>query len=379
MLTANDAVDENALRAAGNEIVDWHRLLRLSQNERAVSVVYSRLRSGLAHLVPSDVLDQMRRNALVSDFAMLHLETRLRDSLAALAQTQTRVMLLKGAALAYSVYGDVRARPMSDIDMLVDANDAEKARRAMLQTGWHEVAGGVPDSLYEQHQHLPPLKDTRGPDLHLEIHTALFPQPQPFAFGSEDLWSRARLLDEAVGKTFVPDLAHSLLFACLHFAWSHQVCFGAWRTVRDVDAIARRPDFDWDEFVAVARRTRGETSCYWTLRIARSASGVEVPARVLVELRPRRNAYLLRALEHHFLTNLVLGQSSCPSTTLSHALWEVGLMPRRSGHGNIRPWDREDEFVASDDATPAELVRAHRVRSMLASPAYVLRLLSTAR
>jgi len=172
---------------------------------------------------------------------------------------------------------------------------------------------------------------------------------------------------------------HSLLHACLHFLWSHQGQFGAWRTVRDVDAIARRTDLDWDEFVFVARRVRGETSCYWTLRIAEVAGGVEIPASVLRDLHPRRSAFVLRAVEHHFLINLVPDGVSCPSGTLDRAIWNLGVMPGRSGHGDIRPWNADDAFVPAVLPRRAGSSRTRRLRRILAAPAYVGRLLRAAR
>ena len=130
-LTASVAARDDAIRAMAASVVDWTRFLALAQLERAVSVTYVPLHRVAADLVPPDVLDRMRRLALVTDFAMLHLDSRLRESLSALQRAGVRVMLLKGAALAYSVYGDVRKRPMSDIDLLVDQGSAENARRAM--------------------------------------------------------------------------------------------------------------------------------------------------------------------------------------------------------------------------------------------------------
>ena len=379
MLLAAERAKEDVVRSAATGALDWDRVLRLAHAEHAVVLIYPVLRSVASDVVPARVLEQMRQLALVSEFALLQLESRLRVSLAALSQAQVRVMLLKGAALAYSVYGDIRMRPMSDVDILVDPRDAETARRVMLEVGWREISGGVPDRVYEHHHHAPPLRDAHVPDVHLEIHTALFPKRQPFAFDLGDLWSRGHPLDPAIGVALVPDVVHSLLYACLHFLWSHQGQFGAWRTVRDVDAIARRTDLDWDEFVSVARRTRGETSCYWTLRIAEEASGVEIPASVLRDLRPRRNAYLLRAVEHHFLINLVPDDGSCPSGALDRAIWTLGVMPERSGHGDIRPWDMDAEFVSSSAPGRTDSSRSRRARRILASPGYVGRLLRAAR
>ena len=376
LLTAGGAANDDAVREVASGAVDWQRFLGLAQVERAVPVVYPRLRTLAASSVPADVLDQMRRLAMVSDFAMLHLEGRMRESLRALEAADVRVMLLKGAALAHTAYSGIRQRPMSDLDLLVDPSNAHLARRLMLGNGWRDLIGGIPAHVYERHHHLPPLHDTRSPELQLEIHTALFPLRQPFAFDAAELWSRAKPLAPAFPQAFVPDPVHSLLHACLHFVWSHQARFGVWRTIRDVDAITRAGGIDWDDFVATARSIRGATSCYWTFRIVSIAAGVSVPPSVLDQLRPPRSSYLQQAIEQHFVRNLFPVEFACPSVTLDHALWELAVMPGWSGHGDVRPWDDEGEFVAPGKAAEAGRTPGReRIRRFLASSGYIRTLL----
>ena len=376
--TAAVTESDDAIRAAAADVVDWTRFLGLAQIERAIAVIHPRLRSIAADLVPSQVLDHMRRVALVSDFAMLHLESRLRESLDGLERANVRVMLLKGAGLAYSVYGDVRKRPMSDIDILVEPAAAQTTRRALLDVGWCELSGGVSNLVYEQHQHSSPLRDTQSPDLVLEIHTSLFPKRQPFDFGGHELWSRARPLTAAAGRgAFAPHPVHSLLYACLHFVWSHEGRFGVWRTIRDVDAISRAADMDWEAFVVAARRARGGTCCYWALRIAREAGGVDIPIDVMDTLRPHRSPPVLRAIERHLLANMFPATDGrCPSQSLSQLLWELGVMPRQSGHGDIRPWDADEEFVLPRETRDTRRsFHMERLMRVLASPAYIRSLL----
>lgn len=377
LLSAGPAMNDAAIREVARGAMDWPRFLGLAQLERAVPVVYPRLRAIIGETMPGTVLDQMRRLALVSDFAMLHLETRLRESLRVLHGAGVRVMLLKGAALAHTAYPGVRQRPMSDLDLLVDPSNAHLARRVMLSAGWREIVGGIPESVYDRHHHLPPLHDARSPDLQLEIHTALFPERQPFAFDARDLWAHAKPLGGAYPEAFVPDAMHSLLHACLHFLWSHQGRFGVWRTVRDIDALTRTGNIDWLEFVEAARATRGATSCYWTFRIAEVTAGVAVPPNVIAMLRPPRSAYVLQAIERHFVRNLFPVEFACPSVTLDHALWGLAVMPGWSGHGEVRPWDEEPEFVVPKTATDTMqiLPKRERVRRLLASPGYIRTLL----
>ena len=95
LLTAGGVANDDAIRAAAHGGIDWSRLLGLAQLERAVPVIFPRLRTLAGDAIPGSVLDQMRRLALVSDFAMLHLETRLRESLSVLHGA----LSLRGAAL----------------------------------------------------------------------------------------------------------------------------------------------------------------------------------------------------------------------------------------------------------------------------------------
>ena len=373
LLTAGDPANDPAIREASRSSIDWTRFVGLAQLERAVPIVYPRLRRVAGDLVEPRALEKMRRLASVSDFAMLHLETRLRESLQTLESRGVRVLLLKGAALAHGVYAGAHQRPMSDIDVLVDPANATTVAHLMLEAGWRGLSAGFPDEVYDRHHHLPPLHDSKAPDLQLEVHTSLFPARQPFALDVGDLWEQARTLGPAMPNVLVPSAMHLLLHACLHFAWSHQGRFGVWRTIRDVDALTRTDAIDWNAFVRVARSARGGTSCYWTLRIAELTAGVTVPKEVTEQLRPPRREYVLQAIERHFVRNLFPVAYACPSVTLDRTLWELALMPEWSGHGDIRPWDDDGKFFSAAHAGS----RLHRkpLRQFLAASAYLQTLL----
>ena len=60
---------------------------------------------------------------------------RILPTLDALEEAGIRVMLLKGAPLAEQLYGDWGSRPMSDIDILVKQQDAERAHAVIAASG----------------------------------------------------------------------------------------------------------------------------------------------------------------------------------------------------------------------------------------------------
>lgn len=342
LLLVAGSTNDAAIRTAAARDLDWAKLIAIAERQKATAVVWRRLSAIAEGSIPADAATQLRRLAMVSDFKMQHLEDRLLRALDAFAAAGIDSLLLKGAALVYSIYGSFTERPMGDIDLLVDARRAEEARALLLSQGWTWAVDELPEASYDGHHHLPPLDDTQVTGLSLEVHTGLFISTHPFRFSASDLWADARTVYVKGRAVRVPSLVHQLLHTCLHFAWSHEMQVGAWRAFRDVSALAASGQVDWDAFVALAEATRGGTSCYWTLRLARSLSGVDVPAPVLARLRPPVPEPVLRLLDQHFALHPLLAEHVCPSVRLARAMWQLAILPGRSGHGGARPWDADE-------------------------------------
>jgi hypothetical protein len=350
----------------GGEL-DWEKLGWLAERERAAPVLWGHLQS--MERLPGDLPPQaahLQRLAMVSEFRMMHLEQRLAESVAALSRAGIDVMLLKGAALAVTVYGSFVRRPMVDVDLLVRAGEAERARDVLLGAGW--VASGLEElaGFYKGHHHLPALVDGSGLEVQLELHTGLFFEGNPFRFPVADLWRRAVPVSLRGRRTYVPSTQDQLLHLCLHFAWSHMMNTGAWRTFRDLRALMGAGDVEWDELVALARESRGASCCYWTLRLAKDLVGVEVPGEVLDALRPPLAPSTLERVERHFIYHLLPTEALCPSVFMARTMWRVGVRPRWSGHGGVRPWDRNEELLVGgrrpDSVTRRALDQLRNVR-----------------
>jgi hypothetical protein len=349
-LTAAGTAGEPALLPLLGEPLDWDKVVNLATRERAIGPVARDLRRLGATTVPKPVLERVGRMGLVTEFQLASLHDRLGKLLAVLAQHEIEALLLKGAGLAYSAYSSLEERPMGDIDLLVRPDDAERAWTLAVENGWMRRKDVALERSYEDHQHLSPLEDADGMQIGLEIHIALFTQQAPFALPASELWQRARRITIAGAPALVPSAEDQLVHAALHFAWSHEMTFGTWRTLRDVERIIASNTLDWDEVVARAKAVRGGTCCYWTLRLARDVAGVTVPAAALDALSPRLPEPMRRRMTCFFAQQaLPTPGTGINSVSLSRALWSLAIRPRAEGHGSSRPWLDTEEWVRGPD------------------------------
>ena len=334
------AQSDAALATLMQSPLEWTLVNRLAEREKLESVLWNRLRDH-AENIPADVAARLKRRAAVIDFRMSMTASVLQRAVGELAKEKIRVMLLKGAALAATVYPSFTERPMGDLDILVHAADAERAWKRMLTAGWTpELSGG--EEFHASHHHLPALLDPQGLELVLEIHRALLLPNGPFLLNEADVWRDAQPVQLGSTEVSVPSSEHQLLHLCIHFAWSHMLADGLGRTARDVATLLGSRSLRWPKFAEMAMHARAGSCAYWTLRISRTLSGVDVPPEVFRQLSPRQPASISRALERAYINAELF--NSCPSVRLARILWVAGLRPSASGHGGKRPWQVEEMF-----------------------------------
>jgi hypothetical protein len=330
--------DRAALRRLAKAGIDWARFYDLAAREGASPIALPVLAALGPDGPPPAHAQRLDQAARAWTVHLLKLEQLLDDVLDTLAPRGIEVVLLKGAAVARATYRSFAERPMSDLDLLVPPDRAADAWSRLIATGWTPWMPSRPPGRYAAHHHLPPLVRSDAPSARVEIHRDLLPPGHGFRLAAAAVRAAAQPVDSRGRRALVPHPVHRLLHVCLHFAWSHEMQWGAWRALRDVTAIAARGEVDWPDFIALARETRGATCCFWTLRLARRLAGAAIPDRVCAALRPPGPGAILDALERHYTSNLFPSEPKCPSVRLANLLWAAGIRPGWSGHGTARPW-----------------------------------------
>lgn len=320
---------------------DWLRLAQLAEREKLLGVLWPVLGHS-ADVIPTETAGAMRRQSLVNEFRMAALESRLQRVVATLDDQDIPVMLMKGAALAVTVYGSFARRPMGDLDLLVPQARAQEAWDALRGQGWTpELDDG--EGFYDGHQHLCPLVAPGGAGVVVELHRCLLYPRGPFHLPERDVWASAKRVELGGRSVWVPAPHHMVLHLCIHFAWSHAMRRALGRTVRDLAALA--PSVDWPRLVELAGATRSGSCCYWTLRLARRLGGASVPDDVLRELRPFPDGAPLDALERVIVADALDPHSAfTPSRRLHRLVWSLAIRPEAHGHGDVRPWTATPDF-----------------------------------
>ena len=262
--------------------LDWDSLLAQVSKQGLAPLVYSGLKRSRV-TVPVEVQSRLRMGFLG---AVLRLESGLNPTLRLILQqlelAGVKPIVLKGAALAHTVYPEPAFRTMSDVDLLVAEDEIDRAREAL--DGLDSVAvGGVE----KDHHHLNPrlVKDRA---VWVEIHHHLIPEENPYALNLRDVRDRSLAADLAGVKARVLAPTDSLHFVCLHLSYGHRYGWHPLRSLIDILAMtsAGEPTLDWDLFLRTTRQSRTAGAVYWPLLLASEWLGAPVPESVLSSLAP---------------------------------------------------------------------------------------------
>lgn len=209
----------------------------------------------------------------------MFLYSELLCALRTLRAADVSVIVLKGAALADTIYPSIASRPMNDIDLLVHRADRERARAALESAGFC-APYGIRAS-HEMH-----LRRGERPIVELHWDLASIVPLRLAALDNEALWQEARPF--TIGSVQVHQLSirDTLLHLCLHLSGHGYLHDNSSQDIRRLLTVEH--PFPWDQFVQRARQFRLTATCYFVLDAMASRRDIVVPPEVLDALRPPR-------------------------------------------------------------------------------------------
>ncbi len=348
---------DDALAAALVAQPDWPTVFDLADMHGVLAYVYAVLRDDRwrARVPPSSrALARVRMGAvLLNGIAASRV---CEDVLHALAARGVETIVLKGPALAATMYPADTPRPFSDLDLLCRRNQLQAADAALRVLGYR----ANPQKSTEQDDFH--VLYTAGPDsIPIELHCDPLQLGIPAHCASE-LWRSAERIQLGATPTLMLGLEHHLLQLCVHL---HTHGYGRLIWFKDLDLLLRRRghEVDWQRVHALARAEGAALSVRWTLLFLRDLLATPLPQEALAlswdnpagalahrVLWPRRHVLALQ------------GKQRLRSVRFNPHLGPLGMAP------SLLVMGRRREKVATllpgrpaDDAAPTTRAISHRM------------------
>ncbi|HEX5165781.1 MAG TPA: nucleotidyltransferase family protein [Thermomicrobiales bacterium] len=269
-----------------------------------------------ASMVPDTFRAAVEQGCVVSQIHMRAMYYWIFEILRALSDADIEVVVLKGPALAHSIYPSPGLRVFGDLDLMVRERDMLTAHAVLTDHGLlaRQMLDKVPPKLthacttYELVYRDPASKFV------LEMHYDDLLNAGLVSRDLDGYWNRSVLvtLPGAVVRTL--SLEDHLLHLCAHthyhgyvkLNWFSDIAF----IVRD-----RHDELDWDQFVRVTRREEAKVAVFYSLTLLEKLFGIAAPRDVIMAITPDR----FRQWAHTYFVPMdrVLGPESMPRPDFS--------------------------------------------------------------
>lgn len=288
---------------------DWTRFALLARHHGVGPILYLGLRERAAS-VPAEWLQIFKAEYVTNAFHNQLARESVDEIGAVFSSERIPVIVMKGAALLRTLYDDQGLRFLSDVDLLVDERDVERAD-TQLQARGLKLSGSDHAEEVGSRCHYSLVYCWQQPrTIPVELHWRIFERYRPYVFDLAAVRAQARPLPGMPPNVLVMAPEHELAHLCLHLE-RHAVTFrsllsrknwcellllpyglGRLAWLYDIALYLQRRSelIDWGRFVDTARRWAIDGSVYAPLEMSRRALGVGPPPEVLQALnrgRPR--------------------------------------------------------------------------------------------
>ena len=276
---------------------DWDVLLRVAEENAVAPLLYAAIKKlGRANDLPAHIVERLRIHYLRADTANWIALKELQELCVQFERAQIPTAVLKGGALATTLYPELALRPMSDLDLLIPRAQFAAADACMRERGYAspiELRDDYAPRLtnyraYERH--------AAGKPAHVELHWHLFKSPYYWQrVPIEWFWdhtTEAMIQDQPLR---VLGLEAQLLHLAAHFALHHR----AERLIWSYDLarlLARdRERLNWDAWLDAVERFGLALAARSALTQVAQTWGVRAPDAVTARLNLSRPEWRDRA------------------------------------------------------------------------------------
>jgi hypothetical protein len=209
--------------------------------------------------------------------------------IARLAARGIDILLLKGAPLVLTYYGNSALRPMADVDVAVRRGQLRETIAALRDDGWKSAVYAVENAFRFQHA----VRFFGRNGVTLDLHANVISEA-PFEPANESLWSWTESL--LFGETRVRQLDSTaqLLHTVIHGVRRNVETPVRWIPDALVVLRARADAIDWDRIVTFAERWRITYRLSLGLGYLASRFDAPIPPGVLERLGRSRLSLLER-------------------------------------------------------------------------------------
>ncbi|WAT17027.1 nucleotidyltransferase family protein [Aurantiacibacter sp. MUD11] len=297
-----DAIDEGLAALLRGELAGATLLLPIaasSPQQMAERIDYH----GIAHLLvtstaerpdwPEPFAGMLRQSAMGREFwEAAHMQPIVR-LLEALVAAGIETVVMKGTALAYSLYDNPASRTRGDTDLLVRRDDLSEARKVLSDIGF-ELADPIHGKMFQEAWiAASPGSLKTEIDLHWQVNDSPVLQK---AFPLEEALANTRPLErlgDGIRSLSYPD---SLMQLAFNLKWHSDFgvflngdrIVGARRLIwaYDADLLAEAMEqAEWERLLRTALETGAASALLEAFEHARSALGTPIDEGILSELR----------------------------------------------------------------------------------------------
>jgi Uncharacterised nucleotidyltransferase len=271
---------------------DWDRLVRRAIDERVGPLLFWKLRHDPA--IPERHKHQLRGELYRTEALSLTLYRELARLVEGSASRGlSPPVLLKGGAIAATLYEQIGLRPMSDLDVLVPRHELEAWLRRAREAGFTRLSPEMARGLTQRIHYQVALAGGDHGDVMIELHFGLVAGPSDwrspdapwFLERSEPLHLPPELSCPAM-RQLLP--GPHLLYLAAHAMLQHGGAQARLVWLHDVHLLVSTlpARIEWESVVQRARELRWDSALFAALTRSHELFGTSIPETAMVALEP---------------------------------------------------------------------------------------------
>ncbi len=337
----------DAAVAAAAGVKSWEAVLDTASKHHFGPLLLRTIESCRGIKVPDSVVQQLqeqrqKRSALNSVFLR-----QAHEALLAFEDAGLSPIVLKGVALAETLYRDISLRAFCDLDVLFGREEIALAEDVLARLGYDAEATPHGRSWYFENYYQLPRHSRKPSRFCIELHWDFGRRPNPFRLNIDAMRHRAVPVVLAGVPCRRLDPQDELLHLCIHLAWGNGFD-GHLRGIVDIAESLHGP-IDWDVFEQRVTEANAAQVVAPALQLAKWLLDAPVDKNLLSRLLERRGGTLSRYVTDIGVARVLTGGSG--HRTLMRLFWmerfsdRVHLLKQNFGSVEFTQFDARPKLM----------------------------------